>query len=186
VPLVEGALARATVAARNSKVHGPEHWKRVAAAGLELCRETPGADPAVVLRLALFHDSQRYTDEQDPGHGRRGAAMARDVLEGDGALSGDQVDRVAEACALHAAGRVSAAPTTGVCWDADRLNLWRVGSRPSPVLLSTAAARTPGRIEWARGLQEEPCSWAEIFRAYEDFARAGGQDPEQEGDAPST
>lgn len=32
-------------------------------------------------------------------------------------------------------------PTIGVCWDADRLDLTRVGMTPKPKLLSTQAAR---------------------------------------------
>lgn len=169
VPLVERILNRATAAARNSKVHGPEHWRRVAVVGLELLREVPDADPFSVLRFALFHDSQRYTDSTDPGHGRRGGAMARELLEEDG-VSADRVDLIVDACAKHTAGQVSADPTIGVCWDSDRLNLWRVGSRPSPVLLSTEAARSLERIEWARELQGEPCpSWAEIFEGYDDL-----------------
>lgn len=173
VPLAEKVLDRSTVAARRSRIHGPEHWKRVAVAGLELCKEAPDADPFAVLRFALFHDSQRYTDSTDPGHGRRGGAMARELLEEDG-VSADRVDLIVDACAKHTAGQVSVDPTVGVCWDADRLNLWRVGSRPSPVLLSTEAARSLERIEWARELQGEPCpSWAEIFESYDDFDREG-------------
>lgn len=176
VPLVERVLSRATVAARNSKIHGPEHWQRVAVAGLELCRETPGADPSVVLNFALFHDSQRYTDNHDPGHGRRGGAMARELLGEDKTLSAVQVEQIINACDLHTAGQVSPDPTIGVCWDADRLNLWRVASRPSPVLLSTEAARSLERIEWARELQEECFTWLEIFERYADF------NPDERGD----
>ncbi len=169
VPLVERVLDRATAAARNSKVHGPEHWKRVAVAGLELCKEVPGADPPVVLRFALLHDSQRYNDHHDPGHGRRGGALARELLAQDETLSSDQVDLIAHDCDLHTAGHVSSDPTVGVCWDADRLNYWRVNCRPSPTLLSTEAARSLERIEWARELQTEPCMWPEIFESYRDF-----------------
>lgn len=56
-----------------------------------------------------------------------------------------------EAIALHADGEVTEDPTIGTCWDADRLDLLRVGITPSSELLSTAAARTlaPEIDTWA-------------------------------------
>jgi uncharacterized protein len=50
------------------------------------------------------------------------------------------------ACEEHTNGGVAPDPTVGACWDADRLNLWRVGIRPDPRLLTTGAARSEGRI----------------------------------------
>jgi uncharacterized protein len=35
------------------------------------------------------------------------------------------------------------------CWDADRLDLGRVGKRPSPRFLGTEYARRKDTIEWA-------------------------------------
>jgi uncharacterized protein len=56
------------------------------------------------------------------------------------------------ACSRHTCGSVSADPTIGTCWDADRLDLARFGIVPDPELLSTAAARSPAFIVWAKGL----------------------------------
>jgi uncharacterized protein len=39
--------------------------------------------------------------------------------------------------------------TVLTCWDADRLDLGRVGIKPNPHRLCTAAARDPMMIEWA-------------------------------------
>jgi uncharacterized protein len=44
---------------------------------------------------------------------------------------------------------VSADPTIGVCWDADRLDLPRVGRTIQPRLLNTGAARESEIITWA-------------------------------------
>jgi uncharacterized protein len=41
----------------------------------------------------------------------------------------------------HAEGHTSDDPTIGVCWDADRLDLGRVGMRPRARYMSTAAGR---------------------------------------------
>ena len=40
-------------------------------------------------------------------------------------------------------------PIIGTCWDADRLDLGRVGVKPNPKLLSTERARSKAVIDWA-------------------------------------
>ena len=70
------------------------------------------------------------------------------------------------ACEEHTNGGVGRDPTVGVCWDADRLNLRRVGIRPDPRLLSTGAARNGGRIKWARDLQREHLAWEDLYRGF--------------------
>ena len=52
-----------------------------------------------------------------------------------------QVALLAEACRCHTEGKCSADPTIGTCWDADRLDLGRVGKRPDPKFLTTRSAR---------------------------------------------
>jgi uncharacterized protein len=39
--------------------------------------------------------------------------------------------------------------TIQTCWDADRLDLGRVGTTPDPARLCTAAARDPEMLRWA-------------------------------------
>jgi hypothetical protein len=62
----------------------------------------------------------------------------------------------------HADGYTHKDPTIGVCWDADRLNLWRCGITLDPKLLSTEAARLPVVLAWSRSVHAAPPSWAEI------------------------
>jgi uncharacterized protein len=71
------------------------------------------------------------------------------------------------ACEEHTNGGVDSHPTVGVCWDSDRLNLWRVGIIPDPRWLSTKAARSKERIGWARDLQWERLSWKELCQSFE-------------------
>ena len=54
-----------------------------------------------------------------------------------------------EACRYHSDGIVDAHPTIQACWDADRLDLGRVGIRPDPRFLCTGYARRPEVIEAA-------------------------------------
>lgn len=135
-------------------IHGPAHWLRVRANGLALAARMPGADAAVVELFALLHDGRRVHDGRDLGHGERAAAAA-EALARDGllALAPDRLRRLAEACAGHEHGRVSADPTIGCCWDADRLELSRLDRRPIPRLLSTPAALDPTlqADAWRRG-----------------------------------
>jgi uncharacterized protein len=159
--LVDAVLKKST--GKHSRLHGEEHWKRVAAAGLVLLPHTPDADPLVVFLFALFHDSMRLNDGYDPYHGPRGAELARE-LRGEAFVLDDRRMGLLEfACDEHTNGGVDPDPSVGVCWDADRLNLWRVGRRPSPRFLSTPAARDDELIEWARALQgEDPSGWEEL------------------------
>jgi uncharacterized protein len=133
-----------TVAARStshgSHLHGLAHWERVGLNGLDLAAETDGADADVALLFALFHDSMRLNDGHDPEHGQRGGALARGLRKLL-PLNDDQLSLLHEACAGHTDGMVSADPTIGVCWDADRLDLPRVGITPAAALMSTAAGK---------------------------------------------
>jgi uncharacterized protein len=163
--LVDAVLERST--GKDSFIHGESHWQRVAAAGLTLLPETPGADPALVFLFALFHDSMRLNDNYDHLHGPRGAALARELRGEAFDLEDAEMGLLAFACEEHTNGGVGPDPTVGVCWDADRLNLWRVGIRLDPRWLSTKAARSEERIGWARDLQWEHFSWQELCQSFE-------------------
>ncbi len=163
--LVEAVLARSSH--RHSVYHGDRHWRRVAAAGLELLGEEPAADRTLVFLFALFHDCRRRHDGHDPRHGERGAALARELLDGEPyRVSEERMDLLEFALVGHDDGRTSEDPTVGVCWDSDRLNLWRVGLMPTPALLSTPAAKKPERIEWARGVVSGAFRWEDLARDY--------------------
>ena len=132
----------------------------MALAGIHLAERVPGVDGLVLLLFAMIHDSQRRNDGHDPQHGARAARFAGAFAD---LLEPAQLDVLVEACRDHAGGRVSSDPTIGVCFDADRLNLWRVGIAPSAAFLSTAVAREPRTIAWASGLQATPVpSWDEL------------------------
>lgn len=92
----------------------------------------------------------RRNEDREPGHGARGADLARQLRNDLPPLTDDQFDTLCEACDRHTDGRIHRDPTIGACWDADRLDLWRVGISPTPDLLSTASAREAGTRSWAR------------------------------------
>lgn len=163
--LVAEVESRAPLTA--SKDHGAHHWRLVAWTGSELLEEVTGGDPLVVLLFALFHDSQRQSEYADPQHGVRGAQLARELLAQRGDLfEARQLDVLVDACNRHTGAGPTEDPTRGICWDADRLNLWRVGTTPSEAYLSTAAAKAPERIAWARDLQTFDIAWEAIAQRY--------------------
>jgi uncharacterized protein len=147
----------------------------VAAAGLTLLDSTPDADPLVVLLFALFHDSMRRSDGHDPEHGKRGAELARTMRDaGDFELEEARLLKLEEACTYHDRGGASEEPTIGVCWDADRLNLWRAGIKPNPALLSTPAARRLTE-QAARYYSFGAFDWRALFLNYDALIR--GEEP---------
>ncbi len=129
-------------------IHGLPHWLRVRENGLRLAERT-GASLAVVELFAFLHDSKRRNNGHDPQHGQRAADFIR-LLRGRWIILPDQeFERLAFACAHHTDGLTEADVTVQTCWDADRLDLGRVGIRPKAGHLCTEAARDPETIEWA-------------------------------------
>lgn len=100
-----------------------------------------GVDERVVRLFALLHDSQRRSDDLDPEHGPRAAHYARELCGVHFQLEEAALERLAFACRDHERGYIVNEPTIGACWDADRLDLDRVGIVPDPRLLSTPLAR---------------------------------------------
>ncbi len=130
-------------------VHGVAHWARVLENGRRLASLTPGVDTDVVELFAVFHDARRVNESLDFGHGRRGSELAR-LLRGEHYHLDDARFALLQfACDQHTAGMTRADPTVQVCWDADRLDLLRVGIRPYPSRLCTEAACLPGILQWA-------------------------------------
>jgi uncharacterized protein len=158
------ALSVATRHARASEIHGLAHWGRVAVLAAHLVGREPDADRGVVEWFSLLHDTQRVNDGHDPEHGPRAAAVARTIKalqayddpDDTQQLDAGQLDKLCTALAGHTDGTTTDDPTTAVCWDADRLDLWRLGVEPDPRFLSTATARDPETIEFARDLQSMP------------------------------
>lgn len=121
-------------------VHGPGHWRRVERNALLLATRTC-ADVAVVRLFALFHDSRRENDWEDPGHGARGAAFAGSLRGSAYELDDAQFELLRYACEWHTEGEFHENATIATCWDADRLDLARVGIVPDPAYLSTEFGR---------------------------------------------
>jgi len=129
----------------HESTHGPAHWRRVERNGLLLASRT-GADTTVVRLFAVFHDSRRENENTDPEHGLRGAALATQFRGTYFDLEDDAFDKLVHACTWHTEEPSHSDPTIGTCFDADRLDLGRVGIIPSEEYMSTEFGREIARF----------------------------------------
>ena len=123
----------------HSTIHGFKHWRRVEKNGLYLSQFNDG-DPAVISHFAYFHDCMRFNEHKDDGHGLRGGRYAlknKDILD----LNKDQLNTLYKACAGHTGGINPSCDTIACCWDADRLDLRRVGIRLDLKWINTTIAK---------------------------------------------
>jgi len=123
-----------------SPTHGLYHWQTVERNGHYLAQYT-GADIKVISYFSYFHDCMRENENIDPKHGQRGAMFAADHKVSLG-LSEPQFEMLMRACKGHTYGQKTSCATVATCWDADRLDIGRVGITPdSNYLFSDEAKR---------------------------------------------
>lgn len=118
------------------RIHGIDHWNRVYENGQRLI--TPAVKPLVVSLFAYLHDSCRYDDGEDIEHGSRAAELIetlRNTLLKE--VNNEDINLLKEACRLHTIVDRTGNPTIDACFDADRLDLGRVGIIPYPARLAT-------------------------------------------------
>ena len=149
LPLIVHAILDEYVLPRDGD-HGVAHWARVLENGLRLAKVT-GANIEVVQLFALFHDSKRVKETSDPEHGRLGAEFASELRGRVFDVPDHEFRLLYRACADHTHERTHPDNTVQTCWDADRLDLGRVGVTPHPNRLCTDAAKDPAMIKWADG-----------------------------------
>jgi uncharacterized protein len=147
IPLILQAILE-DYALRWDGHHGIAHWARVLENGLRLAGET-GANVEVVRLFAILHDSRRVNEGSDPDHGPRAAEFALSLRGRLFDLPDHEFGLLHRACAGHTHERTYPDVTIQTCWDADRLDLGRVGITPHPSRLCTDAARRPEMITWA-------------------------------------
>jgi uncharacterized protein len=129
-------------------IHGTAHWDRVRENGLRLA-ELTGANPEVVELFAYLHDSKRHDNGFDPDHGQRAAEFVGTLQGSLLTLSDGDLERLVYACVHHSQDITQAEITVQTCWDADRLDIGRIGIKPRARYLCTSAAKDPAIIEWA-------------------------------------
>lgn len=166
-----------------SSIHGPSHWRAVGVVAAELAGayrsdgDGDGAapDPELLLLFALLHDAMREDDGRDLDHGPR-AEILLERLRADGTivLSDPRAAVLAEALRDHTNGTLSPDPTIGICWDADRLLIGRVGIVPDARFCSTVEGRRRA-VSGDLPALEGPDSWHAVA------ARLGVEDLDRTG-----
>jgi uncharacterized protein len=124
-----------------------------------------GANRHVVELFAFFHDSCRINEHEDEGHGVLGAALAKHLKGKFFDATDHEMDLLSYACEHHSDGMVKGDPTVLTCWDADRLDLWRVGIIPKARYLGTEAARTDAVMAKANRRAQ---AWCDVYDARHD------------------
>jgi len=127
--------------------HGVIHWNRVFDNGVKLA-EQRGVNLKVVQLFSVFHDSCRMNENQDVNHGKRGAELAKQLRKYC-PLNDAEFSLLTIACELHTIALNYENITIQACFDADRLDLGRVGIYPDQERLCTPMAKDKQVIEWA-------------------------------------
>jgi uncharacterized protein len=117
--------------------HGVDHWDRVAKFGKTLYVD--GVDMNVVIAFAYLHDVERKNDDIDDGHGHRASILVDSIHQNylrD--FDAEQISLLKRACELHTLRHRTGNITIDTCFDADRLDLPRVGITPEPERMATS------------------------------------------------
>ena len=133
-------------AATTASATGPGCWRTASD-----WPRRPGRTSRWCSLFAVLHDSRRVSEATDPDHGPRAAEFARSLRGRLFDLPDHEFRLLHRACAGHTHERTHPDVTIQTCWDADRLDLGRVGITPHPSRLCTEAARRPETIRWADG-----------------------------------
>jgi uncharacterized protein len=155
LPITPGLIAtlRRSFRLEWQGLHGAPHWARVRSNGLHLARHN-GANRRVVEYFAFLHDACRESDGRDAMHGQRAAEFACTIRALHIDLDDREFSLLSDAIAGHTHGHEHDDVTVRTCWDADRLDLARVGITPDPLRLCTNTARDPDTIARASAKAE--------------------------------
>lgn len=160
-------------------IHGIDHWCRVWRNAERLAEEHDDREVSMdfLALFALFHDTQRLNDEDDPKHGNRAAEYLeccyQAALKGDPGLSEladypyHLIRAVKHACEIHTecqpgdeddfgigddtSGSDLYKLCTKLCMDADRLDIWRVNGPVNADALFTDEAQRVAALEYVDG-----------------------------------
>lgn len=135
-------------------IHGLPHWQRVYRNGILIHNADHKVDLEIVTLFALLHDSQRDTDGEDFMHGIFGSQFTAELARNGllPMLDEERLTILKAAIADHPRGAVLegnhySQRTIQACWDADRLDLGRVGIPPDRNYLGSIYGLTPGVAE---------------------------------------
>lgn len=125
---------------RPSEIHGMSHLERVERNGRKIAACYPEANLNIIVAFAYLHDACRESDNHDPGHGPRAALLVDQIRHSIlTTLSDEEIGELKTACRLHTSTHRTGNLNVDICFDADRLDLGRVGIMPDPEKMATQA-----------------------------------------------
>ncbi len=128
-----------------SEIHGFKHWQQVEKYALHIAQFNQ-ANKQVLSLFAYLHDCKRENESIDPNHGIRAAEYAYSLYKQKSInqymqIETDEFDLLYYALKWHNHDTVSQDETISTCWDADRLELPRVGININPAYLTNQTAK---------------------------------------------
>ena len=117
--------------------------------GNYLAKQTK-ADIEVVNLFAYLHDAKRENEDDDLEHAKRAGIFVKELYNKKlFCVSKGQLDKLSFACEHHSNSNVKSDDiTVQTCWDADRLDLYRIGIIPDKLFLNTDFAKQDSVIEF--------------------------------------
>lgn len=147
--------------------HGLPHWQRVERngilLGMERCADGYKLNDKVKIKVvrafAYLHDKCRIDNYSDFEHGARAAKMLYDIRNSIlSELDDEEFSLLEAACCLHTTTHKTGNLTIDICFDADRLDLNRVGIIPEPRRMATEKGAYYARY---------PEAFNELIKTYE-------------------
>lgn len=129
-------------------IHGVAHWQRVQENGLKLAKYND-ANKDIIRLFSFLHDCCREDDGMDPEHGPRAAEFTATLRNTHIFAEDSEFEKLLIAIHDHTTGTQSTDIAIATCWDADRLDIGRVGVKPHRRYLSTEIAKQDRIISWA-------------------------------------
>lgn len=126
--------------------HGVEHWNRVYQNTL-LLADYYNIQSDVFELFALLHDSKRLDELEDLEHGKRAAIFVKELIKEKLIhLTKEDENRLIFACSNHTVTNTKAKlfndMIVQICFDADRLDIGRVGIIPEEKYFYTNYAKS--------------------------------------------
>ncbi|MEH6454161.1 MAG: hypothetical protein V7782_14110 [Psychromonas sp.] len=121
-------------------VNGPEHWKRVWQ-NAQLLIPITHANATVVELFCFLHDCCRIHAGHEPEHGHAAERFIQQHEKEFSFLDETEYQLLLTACGEHTHLNRSEDMTIATCWDANRLDLGRLGISPKAQFLMTEAAK---------------------------------------------
>ena len=154
IPNLPDIIAWAEERFSASDIHDISHGRRVAINGRLLCdcfdkrtlwfmrkyKDKPNL--RVITLFAFLHDSHRVDDGCDMEHGPRAAKALNDIrFSLLSYLSDKEFEQLKDAIKYHTSAKTHPDITVAICFDADRLDLVRIGIQPDPQYMATRCGK---------------------------------------------